>query len=81
MADHVAEGVEPARSLLAARVAALALVTHLVHLAVAVLCACSWGRKGSLTSILTLWCGFCIKFGFEGGEIIEYSGRRTGGEH
>ena len=50
MADDVAEGVEPAGSLLAARVAALALVTHLVHLAVAVLRACSWGRKGSLTS-------------------------------
>ena len=46
VADNVAEGVEPASSLLAARVAALALVTHLVHLAVAVLCACSWGRKG-----------------------------------
>ena len=60
MADHVAEGVEPASSLLAARVAALALVTHLVHLAVAVLRACSWGRKGSLTSNSKLFLLFLI---------------------
>lgn len=39
VADNVAEGIEPTGSLFAARVSALALVTHLIHLAVAVLCA------------------------------------------
>ena len=45
VADNVAEGIEPAGSLFAARVSALALVTHLIHLAVAVLCAGSCGMK------------------------------------
>lgn len=45
VADNVAEGIEPAGSLFAARVSALALVTHLIHLAVAVLCAGSCDRR------------------------------------
>ena len=45
VSDNVAKGIEPAGSLFAARVSALALVAHLVHLAVAVLCAGSCGMK------------------------------------
>jgi len=45
VADNVAEGVEPASSLFAARISTLTLVTHLVHLAVAVVCAGSCDRR------------------------------------
>ena len=45
VADNVAEGIEPASSLFAARISTLTLVTHLVHLAVAVVCAGSCGMK------------------------------------